>query len=124
ARLAKTPLPAIASMRNGSFLVLGKVGEDKIIVQAPNCPRPTMMTRGELEAEWDGRLVLMTKRVALTDIGRRFDITWFLGAIHKYRRLLSEVLVASFFLQLFALVSSLFFQVVIDMVLVHRSMST
>src|SRR5207245_6542415 len=50
--------------------------------------------------------------------------TWFLGAVHKYRRLLSEVLVASFFLQLFALVSPLFFQVVIDKVLVHRSMST
>src|SRR5262249_16890506 len=31
---------------------------------------------------------------------------------------------ASFFLQLFALVSPLFFQVVIDKVLVHRSMST
>src|SRR6185436_6629765 len=90
----------------------------------PDGQRPTMMTRAELEAAWDGRLVLMTKRAALTDLSRRFDITWFLGAIHKYRRLLSEVLVASFFLQLFALVSPLFFQVVIDKVLVHRSMST
>src|SRR5262249_54576906 len=43
---------------------------------------------------------------------------------HKYRYLLSEVLVASFFLQLFALVSPLFFQVVIDKVLVHRALST
>ena len=34
------------------------------------------------------------------------------------------MLVASFFLQLFALVSPLFFQVVIDKVLVHRSLST
>ena len=42
----------------------------------------------------------------------------------KYRRLLGEVLVASFFLQLFALISPLFFQVVIDKVLVHQSMST
>src|SRR5919199_872019 len=57
-------------------------------------------------------------------IGRRFDITWFMGAIHKYRRLLGEVLVASFFLQLFALVSPLFFQVIIDKVLVHRTLST
>ena len=61
---------------------------------------------------------------SLTDLARRFDITWFMGAIHKYRWLLGEVLVASFFLQLFALVSPLFFQVVIDKVLVHRSMST
>src|SRR5712671_3925430 len=82
------------------------------------------MTRAELEAVWDGRLVLMTRRAALTDLARRFDISWFLGAIHKYRRLLGEVLVASFFLQIFALVSPLFFQVVIDKVLVHRSLST
>src|SRR5262249_51835711 len=41
-----------------------------------------------------------------------------------YRRLLGEVLVASFFLQVFALVSPLFFQVVIDKVLVHRTLST
>ena len=82
------------------------------------------MTRAELEAVWDGRLILMTRRAGLSDLTRRFDITWFLGAIHKYRRLLGEVLVASFFLQLFALVSPLFFQVVIDKVLVHRAMST
>jgi ATP-binding cassette, subfamily B, bacterial HlyB/CyaB len=123
-RLASTPLPGIAVLRDGRFLLLGKTRDDKIIVQAPGGQRPAMMTRAELEAVWDGRLVLMTKRAALTDLSRRFDITWFLGAIHKYRRLLSEVLVASFFLQLFALVSPLFFQVVIDKVLVHRSMST
>jgi len=123
-RLANTPLPAIAALRDGSFLLLGKAGEDKIIVQAPDAPRPTLMTRAEFEAVWDGRLVLMTKRAALTDLARRFDITWFLGAIHKYRRLLGEVLVASFFLQLFALVSPLFFQVVIDKVLVHRTLGT
>ena len=116
--------PESPSCATASFLLLGKAGDDKIIVQAPDGQRPAMMTRAELEAVWDGRLVLMTKRAALTDLSRRFDITWFLGAIHKYRRLLSEVLVASFFLQLFALVSPLFFQVVIDKVLVHRSMST
>src|SRR6201981_1960921 len=87
-------------------------------------PRPTLMTRAEFEAGWDGRLVLMTKRAALTDLSRRFDISWFLGAIHKYRRLLGEVLVASFVLQLFALISPLFFQVVIDKVLVHQTLST
>ncbi|HEY6717008.1 MAG TPA: type I secretion system permease/ATPase [Reyranella sp.] len=123
-RLARTPLPGIAALRDGGFLLLGKASEDKILVQAPDSPRPVLMTRAELEAVWDGRLVLMTRRARLTDLARRFDVTWFLGAMHKYRGLLSEVLVASFFLQLFALVSPLFFQVVIDKVLVHRSLST
>ena len=123
-RLANSPLPAIAALKDGGFLFLGKVGEDKALVQSPSSPRPALMTKAEFEAVWDGRLVLMTRRAGLLDLSRRFDITWFLGAIHKYRRLLGEVLVASFFLQVFALVSPLFFQVVIDKVLVHRSMST
>jgi subfamily B ATP-binding cassette protein HlyB/CyaB len=123
-RLARTPLPGIAVLRDGGFLLLGKAGEDKILVQEPTSPRPKLMTQAELEAVWDGRLLLMTRRARLTDLTRRFDVTWFLGAVHKYRGLLGEVLAASFFLQLFALISPLFFQVVIDKVLVHRSMST
>jgi subfamily B ATP-binding cassette protein HlyB/CyaB len=123
-RLARTPLPAIASLRDGGFLVLAKAAEDKVLVQSPQTLRPVLMTRDEFLAVWDGGLVLMARRAGLSDITRRFDITWFLGAIHKYRHLLGEVLVASFFLQLFALVSPLFFQVVIDKVLVHRSLST
>jgi ATP-binding cassette, subfamily B, bacterial HlyB/CyaB len=124
ARLPATPMPALAALRDGGFLLLGKVAEDKVIVLEPGRPRPIVMAQAEFEASWDGRLMLMTKRGGLTDLTRRFDITWFLGAVHKYRRLLSEVLIVSFFLQLFALVSPLFFQVVVDKVLVHRSLST
>jgi ATP-binding cassette, subfamily B, bacterial HlyB/CyaB len=124
ARLAKTPLPAIAALRDGGFVLLAKVGDDKVIVQSPSAQAPELMTRARFEEIWDGRLVLMTRRAGLVELGRRFDITWFLGAIHKYRHMLTEVLIASFFLQLFALVSPLFFQVVIDKVLVHRSVGT
>jgi ATP-binding cassette, subfamily B, bacterial HlyB/CyaB len=123
-RLERVPMPVIASLRGGGFLILGKVGEGKALVQSPSSQRPEIMTQAQFEAQWDGRLVLITRRASLADLGRRFDITWFLGAIHKYRRLLGEVVVASFFLQVFALISPLFFQVVIDKVLVHRGMST
>jgi subfamily B ATP-binding cassette protein HlyB/CyaB len=123
-RLAKTHLPAIAALRDGGFMIIAKAGEDKVLVQRPDTARPVLMTQAELLALWDGELILMTRRAGLSEITRRFDITWFMGAIHKYRHLLSEVLVASFFLQMFALVSPLFFQVVIDKVLVHRGLST
>ena len=123
-RLAGTALPAIAVMRDGGFLLLAKVSQDKVLVQDPLKPLPAVMTQDELEVGWSGDLVLMTRRAGLVDLTRRFDVTWFLGAIHKYRSVLAEVLVASFFLQLFALVSPLFFQVIIDKVLVHRSLST
>jgi len=123
-RLLKTPLPGIAALRDGSFLLVGKASEDQVLVQNPLSPQPALMSRDEFEAVWDGQLILMTGRAALSELSRRFDVTWFLGAIHKYRHLLTEVLVASFFLQLFALISPLFFQVVIDKVLVSRTLST
>src|SRR3954451_12746269 len=123
-RLSDTPLPAIAMLRDGGFMVIAKASADKVLVQSPEARRPVLMDRDELSAIWDGGLILMVRRAGLSDLGRHFDITWFIGAIGKYRRLLGEVLAASFFLQLFALVSPLFFQVVVDKVLVHRSLST
>ena len=123
-RLRKTPLPGIATLRDGGYLLLGKASEDQVIVQNPRSSRPRLMFRDEFEAIWDGRLILMAGRAGLMDLTRHFDIRWFLGAIHKYRNLLGEVLAASFFLQLFALISPLFFQVVIDKVLVSRTLST
>jgi subfamily B ATP-binding cassette protein HlyB/CyaB len=122
--LASLPMPVIAARRDGGFLLIGKAGDDKVLVQAAYAPRPELMGREQFEELCDGRVVLMTRRVGLVELSRRFDVTWFLGALHKYRYQLADVFVASFFLQLFALISPLFFQVVIDKVLVHRSMST
>jgi subfamily B ATP-binding cassette protein HlyB/CyaB len=123
-RLAKLSLPAIAECKDGGFLILGKVGEQGALVQNPGVGRPQLLPREEFEALWTGRLVLMTRRATLGDLARKFDITWFLQAMGKYRRLLGEVLVASFFLQLFGLVTPLFFQVVTDKVLTHRGFTT
>ena len=123
-RLATTPLPGIAVLRDGGFLIVGRAAPDKVLVQRPAEPQPETMTREQFEAVWSGGLILMARRAGLTDLSRRFDITWFMGAIGKYRGMLAEVLTASLFIQLFALISPLFFQVVVDKVLVHRSLST
>ena len=123
-RLIHTPLPGIAALKAGGFLLIAKTDGEKALVQASGASKPKLMTKEDFEADWDGRLLLVTTRAGLADLARRFDLSWFLGAILKYRRLLSDVLVASFFLQVFALISPLFFQVVIDKVLVHRTETT
>src|ERR1700730_13871120 len=51
-RLTKTPLPAIAVLKDGEFLFLGKASEDKVLVQSPRSQRPALMTQAELEAVW------------------------------------------------------------------------
>jgi subfamily B ATP-binding cassette protein HlyB/CyaB len=123
-KLITAPLPGIVGLRQGGFLLLGKVEADEAIVQSPSSSVPILLTRSEFEAIWDNHLLLMTRRGGLVELTRRFDISWFLGAMYKYRGQLTEVLGSSLFLQLFALISPLFFQVVIDKVLVHRSLGT
>ena len=123
-RLAMVPLPAIAGRRDGGFLILAKVADGRALVQDPLQRQPATLSLAELATAWDGRLVLFARRASLGELSRRFDVGWFLAAMHKYRRLLGEVLAASLFLQLFALIAPLFFQVVIDKVLVHRGLST
>ncbi len=69
-------------------------------------------------------MVLITKRALLPGASGKFDISWFIPAILKYKHLLRDVILASFFIQLFALVTPLFFQVMIDKVLVHKGLTT
>ncbi len=123
-RLSKTALPAIAVQKDGRFILLAKIDEDKVLVQDPAESRPLVLPREIFEQAWSGKLILVTQRAWLRFEGKKFDFTWFIPAIVKYRKLLGEVLLASFFIQLFALLTPLFFQVVIDKVLVHKGLTT
>ena len=124
AKLAGTPLPAMARMNDGRYVVLAKVEADKVLIQNPTEPNPTILSRQAFEEQWNGELLLVTKRAGLRPEDWRFDFTWFIPAIVKYRRLLGEVLLGSFFLQVFGLLTPLFTQVVIDKVLVHKGLTT
>ena len=73
---------------------------------------------------WTGELLLVTTRAGMRPEDIAFGFSWFIPAIVKHRRLLGEVLLASFFVQLFAFVTPLFTQVVIDKVLVHKGFTT
>ncbi len=123
-KLTGTPLPALAKRRDGRYVVLAKVEADKVLVQDPLAGRPLIQTRADFERGWSGELLLFTKRAQLRPQDLPFDFAWFIPAIVKYRRLLGEVLLASFFLQLFGLITPLFTQVVIDKVLVHKGFTT
>lgn len=123
-KLAGTPFPAIAKCTDDRYVVLAKIDGEKALIQDPVEGRPLVLSREQFESAWTGELLLFTKRANLRLQDLKFDFTWFIPAIVKYRRLLGEVLVASFFLQLFGLLTPLFTQVVIDKVLVHKGFTT
>jgi subfamily B ATP-binding cassette protein HlyB/CyaB len=128
-RLVKTPLPALAVGKSEDdkpvdFFILASINGDKVLIQSPIASRPETLSLVDFQARWSGELILFTSRASMVGEMRKFDFTWFVPAIVKYRKLLGEVLLVSFVLQFFALITPLFFQVVMDKVLVHRGFST
>ncbi len=153
-KLPKTPLPAIALTQSGEWVVLAKVKTEareqaptdkdksesstsasdnvsdhdhqvKCLVQRADVAQPEIWDQAQLEAELTGTAILLSKEKGLIEtLQASFDIRWFIPAFMKYRKLFGEILIASLFIQFFALLTPLFFQVVMDKVLVHQGFST
>ncbi len=123
-RLENTPLPAIGIDNQGRFFIIAKAEKGKALVFQYEKQRTEVVSFDELQTLWTGEIILIRSQSSLKAEFARFDFTWFIPAIIKYRKLLSEVLISSFALQLFALVTPLFFQVVMDKVLVHNGLTT
>lgn len=126
-RLGTMPTPAIACLTNGTFAIFaGKVSnEGNFRIVDPVDFRSREINAAELLNATGGRFILVQRRFGGTGVSREnFGFKWFLPSIWRYRKSFAHVLLASLFVQLFALVTPLFFQVVVDKVLAHRSYST
>jgi subfamily B ATP-binding cassette protein HlyB/CyaB len=129
-RLDKAPLPAIAQdQSSGHFFIVGKIqiepetGVTRVLIQRPGAS-PELLFLSDFLNAWTGELIFITSKATYAGDTARFDFTWFIPAIIKYRRLLSEVLLISLALQLIGLVMPMFFQVVMDKVLVNHALKT
>lgn len=122
-RLATLALPGVAECDDGTFFVIAAASADAALLHMPGAA-PRRVALGQLPPRWTGRLVQVARAGATQAGAGRFGVGWFLPALWRYRSLLAQVLLASAFLQLFALATPLFFQVVVDKVLVHRGLTT
>jgi subfamily B ATP-binding cassette protein HlyB/CyaB len=127
-RLDRAPLPAIAIDTEGRYLIAGKYdagGEagPRMLIQRPGEP-PQVMKLPDFLGQWSGQFIFFTSKASFAGEMAKFDFSWFIPAIVKYRKLLSEVLLISFVLQIIGLATPLFFQVVMDKVLVNHAMQT
>lgn len=120
--LETAPFPIIAQDKLGGWFAIGAANKESALVQRPG-HSPQEIKLSILKADWAGEVVLTTVRIfGASD--HVFDVTWFIPALMKYRGLIGEVLISSFALQMFGMATPLFFQVVIDKVLVHQGLTT
>ena len=121
--LAKVELPAIAHWEGYHYIVLYEANPDHVIVADPAIGR-RKLTREEFDKGWTGYLLLLQPTPRLEGVEEsKTTFGRFLPLLKPYRRLLFEIFVASLLLQLFGLATPIFTQVIVDKVLVHKSVS-
>ncbi|SDN74346.1 type I secretion system permease/ATPase [Ensifer sp. YR511] len=126
ARLTALPTPAIACLADGRFAIFaGSTSSGELRLVDPATMETREVDAAELLRLTGGCLILLQRKFLGAGASATvFGFRWFLPSIWRYRRSLGHVLIASLFIQLFALVTPMFFQVVVDKVLAHRSYST
>lgn len=125
-RLSSLPVPALLVQEGGGFAILSGRGDDgRFRVVDPLTFKAELLDYDQIVDRCGGQCILLQRKFAGPGAEPgRFSFAWFLPSLWRYRKSFGHVLLASLFVQMFALISPLFFQIVVDKVLAHRSYST
>lgn len=120
----KYPMPAIIRLKDGTYSVLlaVKPDENKVLTIRPLAKHPQAHTYDELQEKLEDYVLVLAHKMLDDDV--KFGFKWFFNEIFKYKKIIAQVLLGSFVVQLFGLVTPLFTQVILDKVLVHRTIAT
>ncbi|EBJ5114621.1 type I secretion system permease/ATPase [Salmonella enterica] len=125
-RLIFSSLPLMVWNNNGDHFILAAIDsvKGKYLIYDFSQNKTMALTYHEFLSRYSSCIISVTSRASLIGKLAKFDFSWFIPAIIRYRRIFIEVIIASVALQTLALITPLFFQVVMDKVLVHRGFST
>jgi ATP-binding cassette, subfamily B, bacterial HlyB/CyaB len=126
--LAKASFPCVAFLRGETLrpaIVVKSDGRELLYFEAGS-PAPQICSLSALE-RFEPRALLVRHEAAPPQLGEppaRFGFHWFWKELLRHKRVWRDVLAASLCLQLVALTTPLFTQVIIDKVVVHQTQST
>ena len=115
--------PLIAKGRDGEYFILARSKADEFMIMFAADSVPQIKKRSELEEIWDGTSVVIAQK-GIVDKEVVFGFKWFIPTILKFKKEFICVLLAVFTIQILGILTPIMTQVVVDKVLVHRSMST
>ena len=126
--------PAIARLRNGRHMVIiGMAPAKEPQAEATvACYDPLgggngehlRMSRQQFEELWDGQVYVLKRIYKLSDESQPFSLRWFMPEILRQKVTFFDIALAVLFINGIALVTPIFFQIVIDKVLVNQAFTT
>lgn len=117
-------LPAIAIDVNGNPFLILKKNNDNFLIFNILSMTSQIYQESELSTIYSGKLVLINHIEPILKNHKKFDFSWFIPLLVKYRNIFFEIFILSLFIQLTVLITPLFFQVIMDKVLAHQSFNT
>jgi HlyB family type I secretion system ABC transporter len=120
--ISQMQVPALVRWKD-SCAVLYQVNSKELVIAVPETGIQRLRPAEFIESWGKEGEVLLLQATQYTP-KQRFGLNWFLPSVIRYRKVLIEVLLASFFVQMFGLANPLITQVIIDKVLVQNSVDT
>jgi ATP-binding cassette subfamily B protein len=124
--------PLMARLNDGNMVIVVGVrpaeagGEEQAAVLNPvNAGAAVVMVpRSDFERRWSGEVFFIKRQHKFSDPNQPFGLRWFIPEILKQKSAFRDIFIAAIAMQLLALASPIFFQLVIDKVLTHQSITT
>jgi len=125
----KGVFPLLARMKDGnSMIVVGARVDDggvlAVLDPLGDLGSVKMLEPGVFDALWAGEVLFLKRTSKLTDTRQPFGLRWFIPEILQQKAAFRDIAIAAMAMNVLGLASPIFFQLVIDKVLVHHSVST
>ena len=127
--------PLMLRLENGNYVIAVGLRKheredgqtvDQVAIFDPLADRPEFIfvEQGNFEKRWKGEAIFAKRQYSMFDSNQPFSLKWFIPEVFKQRTAFTDVAVAALFIHLIGLVVPLFFQIVIDKVLVNYALAT
>ena len=124
--------PFIGFLKDGKAVIVvgvragGDGADGEVAVLNPLIPQTSVhyLDRTLFDEVWGGSVIFLKRTHALSDPRQPFSFRWFLPEILKHKVAFRDIAIAAVALSVLSMASPIFFQIVIDKVLVHQSSST
>ncbi|MEH2043014.1 peptidase domain-containing ABC transporter [Nostoc sp.] len=129
ASVTRIPTPALIHYGD-NFAVLYEVNANTVVVGVPSkgivrCKPAQLVEQLDVDpTDFPPKVRVLLLNATNQTPQERFSLRWFIPYLSKHRRVLIEVFIASFFVQLAALANPLVVQLIIDKVITQNSIGT
>lgn len=123
-KLEERKNPWIAHWEGIHYIVVYRCKGDRLLIADPAIGRRTI-SRQEFLAHWSGYALLLDPTELLQEAeSQKISLSRFASALAPYRSLIGQIIFASLLIQAFGVITPLFTQIILDKVVVNKSLTT